>query len=109
MQIGDKNGQRKQVDVAGGLGPTWPHRPATQGHRLPPQVALPHHRSVGAATQALSCVDLSRFQPMVMMERPWIHGPIVIDLELHQLTYRLSFIMCCFYNCHWEPTIAIGL
>ena len=42
-QNGDKYGLGRQVDVAGGLGPTWPHRSATQGHRLAPQVALPCH------------------------------------------------------------------
>ena len=82
-QNGDKYTHRRQVDVAGGLGATWAHRSAPQGHCPSPQVPpwhWPHHRSVGAAPQALPCVDLSRFASMVTMKRPWIHGPIVIGL-----------------------------
>jgi hypothetical protein len=36
-------------------------------------------------------------QSMVMMKRPWIHGHIVIDLELHQPTYRPSFSTRCLH------------
>ena len=83
-QNGDKYTHRRQVDVAGGLGGTWAHRPATQGHRSAHQVPpwhWPRHRSMGAAPQALPCVDLSQFASMVMMEWSWIHGSTIMDLD----------------------------
>ena len=77
----------------GGQGPTChddrPHR------RCPMcQVARPHHRSMGAAPQALPCVDLSWFASMVMMEWSWIHGSNVMDLQPsnrppNQFTYQI--------------------
>jgi hypothetical protein len=40
VQNGEENGQRSQVDVAGGLGPTWPRQLAPQGSH--PVSYLPH-------------------------------------------------------------------
>jgi hypothetical protein len=36
---------------------------------------------MGATPQALTCVDLSRFASMVMMQWSWIHGSTDMDLE----------------------------
>jgi len=51
VQIGDKYGLGSEVDVAGGPGAHMPRRPARQ-------VALPCHRSMGAAPKAFPYVDL---------------------------------------------------
>jgi hypothetical protein len=69
----------------------------------------PRHQSMGAAPQALPFVDLSQFQPMVTMKRPWIHGPIVIGLEPLQSTYRPNLHTCCLHNRLWEPTKTLRL
>jgi len=97
-QNSDKYTHRRQVDVAEGLGATWAHRSTPQRRRLAPQVPhwhWPCHRSVGAAPQALPCVDLSWFASMVMMEWSWIRGSTVMDLEpsnrpWNRLTYQIS-------------------
>ena len=83
-QNGDKYTHRRQVDVVGGLGDTRAHQPSPQGHCSAPQVSpwhWPCHRSMGAAPQALPCIDLSQFASMVMMEWSWIHGSTVMDLD----------------------------
>jgi len=72
-QNGVKYKHREQVDVAVGPGTHMPRRPA-------PPWPLPRHRSVGAAPEAFSCVDLSRFAPMDEMELSWNHRPTIIDL-----------------------------
>jgi hypothetical protein len=96
-QNGDKYTHSRQVDVVGGLGATWAHRSASQGRRSGPQVPpwhWPHHQSMGAAVQALPCVDLSRFASMATIEWSWIPGSIVILLEgsnrpWNRLTYQI--------------------
>jgi hypothetical protein len=52
------------------------HKPHRLAHK-----ALPCHRSVGAALEAMPSVDSSRFQPMDKMELMWIDWPTVIGLE----------------------------
>ena len=62
-----------QVDVVVGPRANMPRRPAPQGHRPMCHVAWPRHRSVEAALEAMSSVDLSRFAPMDEMEMTRIH------------------------------------
>jgi hypothetical protein len=50
-------------------------------HRSAPQVALPRHRSVEVAPEAMPSIDSTRFQPMDKMELTQIHWPTVIGLE----------------------------
>ena len=61
----------------------WAHHPVPLRRRADPQVTpwhLPCHRSMGAAPQALPCIDLSWFQPMAKMKLTRIHRPTIIDL-----------------------------
>jgi hypothetical protein len=53
VQNGEENGQKRQVDVAGGLGPAWWRRPTPQGHRPVPHLPLPHHWSTPSAANTL--------------------------------------------------------
>ena len=66
---GDKYGHMEQVDVAGGLGATWDHHPA-------PQVALPHHQSVGAAPKTIKIFHSRRFDQRTKFDAGGSMGPL---------------------------------
>ena len=112
VQNGAKYGQRRQVDVAGGLGPTWPCWPAPPRHCLEPHLPLPHHRSVGEVLQAFSTTDLksvcTKGQDGVALD-PWAHchrlGALQPTLEP---PYLPNFDMCWLHNRLLEPSITVG-
>jgi hypothetical protein len=89
-----------------------------QGH-LGPQAGIarhppmpPWHFAMSVIRGSSSLANRKRWsrsvRSMVKIERPWIYGPIVIDLELHQPTSHPNFAMCYLSNYHWEPTSVVG-
>jgi len=89
--------------VAVGPGTHMPCRLVPQGCRPMCHSAWPHHRSVGAAPEAMPSVDLSRFAPMDEMELTRIHRPTVIHMEAPidlGTTLPASFGTCWLHNRH---------
>jgi hypothetical protein len=106
----DKYGPRKQLDVAG------PPRPTCQRRPVPPSIVRPHlvptwHFAMsliyGSPSKTNGMCWSKSAQSMVTVKRPWIHGLIIIDLELNQPTYRPSFTTCCLHNCLGGATITL--
>jgi len=73
--------QGRQVDMAGGQGPTChasrPHHDAARCPTCPFHITDPWERS----SKPSPALILSWFAPMVTMEWSWIHGSTVMDLE----------------------------
>jgi hypothetical protein len=89
-----KQVHRRQMDVARGLGPTWPRWPMLGGIAQQP-LALPCHWSLEKARwhpqEASHTIDRCRFDPKDEVKLPWIHGPTVIHLEgTNQPSYHLT-------------------
>jgi hypothetical protein len=111
-QNSDKNRQKEQVDVPGGLGDHMPRWLAPPWHRPVCQVALPHHRSVGATPQAFSSIHLvsvcAKGQDGVALD-PRAHCHTYGGLQpTSKLTFYPNFNMCCLYNHLWEPTSTVA-
>jgi hypothetical protein len=90
-----------QVDVAWGWGPIGRHRPAPQGNRSAPPVALPHQWSMGSPPQPMRSLHSSRFNQGPRLAHDGLMGPLSYTWEL-PLTYQLTFCpnlhMCYLHN-----------
>jgi hypothetical protein len=78
---------------------TWAHRSALLGHRLAPQVAMPHHQSVGAAPKLITSLHSRRFVQRTKFVHGGSMGPLSWTWEpplTYQLPYLPNFTMCWF-------------
>ena len=81
VQHSEENGQGRQVDMAGRLGPTCHvargHHGAARCAKWPDHVINPWERLPKPSQALIQC----QFAPRVRMERPWITWSTVIHME----------------------------